>query len=504
MYNFGRFLDEASDETMPYVRMTAMDSGNQYLNQDTPTSFDFLWNLAYADLFPDIDLVIQLSEGGTANRYSGSAKIIKAYVAMTLVDLFGDIPYSEAGKGAEVQNPVRDSGADVYAAALALLNDGITDLESPTGSPDFDLFYDGNASNWIKAANSMKIRYHVSTKLVGGSGTEVQNIVASGNYIQSVGEDFQYNYGSSRTTPDSRHPYYSDGYEAGGPGWYMSNYYMWSMFGDKNNEDPRLRYYFYRQDCDETDEDQFTLDCPTFPYPFHWPSGLPFCTASGDYGDPAGEYGGYWGRDHGNNDGIPPDDLKRTAWGLYPAGGKFDADDCAQVSNFGTDGALGVGIHPVLLSSHMDFLIAEAILTMGVSGDARMHLQSGVEKSISKVMNFKGGADDPAFEPSSDDVDAYVTEVLQRYDAADATGKMNVLMTEYWLALHGNGLDGYNNYRRTGMPSGMQPTREADPGSFARSFWYPANFVNLNSSITSQKAITDQVFWDTNPADFIK
>lgn len=501
MYNFGRFLDEASDETMPYVRMTAMDGGNQYQNQDSPTNFDFLWDLAYADLFPDIDLVIQLSEGGSASKFSGSAKIIKAYIAMTLVDLFGDVPYSEAGKGAEVQNPVRDSGADIYAAALILLDEAISELGSPTGNPAFDLFYDGEASNWIKAANSLKIRYHVTTKLSGGSSAAIESIVSSGNYIQTASEDFQFNYGSSRTTPDSRHPYYSDGYEDGGPSWYMSNYYMWSMFGDKNNEDPRLRYYFYRQDCDETDEDQFTLDCPTQPYPFHWPNGFPFCTASGDFGDPDGAYGGYWGRDHGNDRGIPPDDLKRTAWGLYPAGGKFDNDDCSQVSNMGTDGALGVGIQPVLLSSYVDFLIAESILTMGVSGDAREHFKNGVEKSISKVMGFQGGADGLANEPTAEDVTAYVDEVLARYDNGD---KLSVVMTEYWLALHGNGLDGYNNYRRTGFPADMQPTLEADPGQFARSFWYPANFVNLNSSIDDNKSIVDQVFWDTNPAGFIK
>lgn len=504
MYNFARFLDEVSDETMPYIRMTAMDGGSQYQSQDSPSSFNFLWQLAYSELFPDIDLVISLSSDAGLTRYSGSAKIIKAHVAMTLVDLFGNVPYSQAGQGAENQNPAADSGADVYAAALALLDSAISDLENPTGaSPAFDLFYGGNASNWIKAANSMKIRYHVNTKLVGGSASAIDAIVASGNYIQSQEEDFQFNYGSSRANPDSRHPYYSDGYEAGGPSWYMSNYYMWSMFGDKVNEDPRLRYYFYRQDCDETNEDQFTLSCQVFPYPFNWPNGYPFCTASGDFGDPSGLRGGYWGRDHGDDSGIPPDDLKRTAWGLYPAGGKYDADDCSQVSNGGTDGSLGAGIQPVLLSSFVDFLLAEAALTMGSGGDAGALLESGMRKSISKVMSFKGGGSG-ATVPTAEAVDAYVAEVMSRFNNSTGDARLNVVMTEYWLALHGNGLDAYNMYRRTGMPLAMQPALIADPGRFARSFWYPADFVNQNSSISDQKDISDQIFWDTNPADFIK
>ena len=510
MYNFGRFLDEASDETMPYVRMVAMTGGNQYKNQDGPASFNFLWSLAYSTLFPDIDLVIESATNSGVTTYVGGAKIVKAYVLMTLVDLFGNVPFSEAGKGAEVQNPKADPGADVYAAAEALLNEAISDLANPVGTPGNDLFYGDVCSSascygekWTKLANSLLIRYHVQTKLVGGSSSAIDAIVSSGNYITDASDDFQYNYGSSRSTPDSRHPYYGDGYESGGPGWYMSNFFMWKMFGDKNNEDPRLRYYFYRQDCDETDEDQFTLSCPAEPYPFHWPPGLPFCTASSDYGDPNGEYGGYWGRDHGDDSGIPPDDLKRTAWGLYPAGGKFDADNCSQVSNGGTDGHLGVGIQPVLLSSFMDFLIAEAILTMGSSGDAGAHLESGIRKSFSKVMGFGGGGYAGDFEPTSDDMDAYVMEVLGKYNNADAEGKLNIVMEEYWLALFGNGLDAYNNYRRTGMPQNMQPTLELDPGSYARSFWYPADFVNLNINISTNKEITDQVFWDTNPADFI-
>ena len=506
MYNFGLFCDEVSDETMPYVRMTAMDGGNLYQNQDIPNSFNFLWRLAYSELLPDIDLVISLGTASEATNYTGPAKVMKAYIMMSLVDLFGDVPYSEAGKGAEIQNPTPDSGKDVYAAALALLEEAKTDLASPKGNISFDLVYGGNAAKWLKAANSLIIRYHVTTKLAGGSGQAISSIISSpSNYITSSEDDFQFNYGNSRANPDSRHPYYSDGYENGGPSWYMSNYFMWNLFGDKQNEDPRLRYYFYRQDCDETDEDQFTLSCPTIPYPFHWDAGYPFCTASSEYGDPNDKYHGYWGRDHGDNSGIPPDDLKRTAWGLYPAGGKFDADNCAQVSNGGTDGSLGVGIHPILLASFVDFYLAEAALTMGVSLDARATLESGVRKSISKVMAFKGGATDKSFEPTAEQVDAYVNEVLARYDAAgNDSEKLDVVMREFWIASFGNGLEAYNAYRRTGFPSRMQPTLERDPGSYARSFWYPADFVNLNKNISVNKAITDQVFWDTNPADFIK
>ena len=148
-------------------------------------------------------------------------------------------------------------------------------------------------------------RYYVNTRLVNSDATaQINALITADDMISANGDDFQFQYGSNRSTPDARHPYYADGYEAGGAGWYMSNYSMWLLFGEKFTEDPRLRYYYYRQDCDESDANFFELGCQDLPYPPHFPAGLPWCTASSDFGDPAGAYGGYWGRDHGNNDGI--------------------------------------------------------------------------------------------------------------------------------------------------------------------------------------------------------
>ena len=498
---FVEFVDEASDETMPYVRLTAMDGGNRYDNQDGPSSFDFIWGKAYSELMPDINLVISIAEESGATVHAGMAKTIKAYIMMTLVDLFGDVPYSEAFLGVEKPSPKADSGASVYDAALALLNSATDDLKNPVGSVPGDIYYGGNAGKWAKLANTLKLRYHVNTKLVGGTGAGAKSAIDAG-VITDIADDFQFQYGTNRENPDARHPYYSDGYENGGPSWYLSNYYMWLMLSgsEKQTEDPRLRYYFYRQDCDENGEDFFTLDCQAGPYPSHWPlDAYPYCTASSDlFGDPNMQYGGYWGRDHGNDDGIPPDDLKKTAWGLYPAGGKFDADDCSQVSNNGVDGGRGAGIQPIMLASWVHFMRAEAALTMNTGEDARAQLEMGVRKSISKVMGFKSvSAVDPAFEPTTAQVDAYVAEVLGQFDAA--TDKMNVVMKEYFLALQGNGLEAYNGYRRTCKPAAMQPTREPDPGPFARSFWYPASYVNRNANASQKSSVGQPVFWDTNP-----
>ncbi len=492
-----------ADLTMPYTRMMAMTGGNVYENALTPDngSLNFVWRTAYAGIFPDVDAMIPLAQESGLTTHIGAAKVMKAYTMITLVDLFGAVPYTEAGQGFNNPSPVADSAESVAEAALALLDEAIADLNTPaTAAPTTDLFYGGSADNWRKAAKSIKLKYYVNTRLARSNESAVQALITEGDLIESPAEDFQFNAGLNRENPDARHPYYAEHYETAN-GRYLSNYFMWSMFGEKEVEDPRLRYYFYRQDCDVLDEDQFTLDC-VFPEdpdptarlrPLHYTGPYPFCVASLD---------GYWGRDHGNNDGIPPDGSKRTVFGLYPAGGSFDAGQCAGVKNGGTDGAGGAGIVPIMMSSYVEFLKAEAAMMMG-AGDAAAALEAGVRESISKVQSF-GALNNSGVDMSlvaSDSV--YVAYVMDAFNNADGPGKMDIIMKEYHIASWGNGIEAYNNYRRTGFPSGMQPTRDEISGEFPRSLVYPADYVNLNAN-ASQKTITDQIFWDTNPAGFIE
>jgi hypothetical protein len=225
---------------------------------------------------------------------------------------------------------------------------------------------------------------------------------------------------------------------------------------------------------------------------------------------------GYYGRDHANGNGIPPDGDIRTRYGVYPVGGKFDNESFIQTQNLGIDGALGQGIHPLMPSSFVNFYRAEMAAKSGDDAVAREQLLAGVEASISKVVNFiqrdtrsleEVVAEDletgevilgAAFLPADESVQAYVTEVGEIFDAA--SDKLDVIATEFLLASFGNGLEGYNLIRRTARPSNLQPAILTSAGTFIRSALLPATHVNLNQSAT-QKSVFDQVFWDTNPAN---
>lgn len=491
--NVAGFFTTASNIGMPAVRMTAMTGGNNYENNWGPNSFNGLWNSAYASIFPDINAMIPLAEEKEQFVHAGAAQVIQGYVLMALVDFFGDIPWTEALQGVNVPSPSSDDDATVYDAAIALLDAGIANLaKTSRGLPGNDFFYGGDAAQWTKAANTFKMKAYLNM----GNMSGFNSIISSGSYISSSADDFVFNYGNNRVNPNSRHPWYNEQYEVGN-GRYHSNAFMYELAFRQSVPDPRVRYYYYRQALDQSGLDQFTLDCPAAPRPFHYPNDMPYCLAS--LNAASFDNAGYFGRDHGNNDGIPPDGQERTVWGIYPAGGKFDADNGTHTKNAGTDGALGTGIAPIMMSSFVDFMRAEAALAGGDANTARTLLEDGMRNSIDRVMSFSAdiGTIDAAFTPAAADIDAYVAEILTNYDAGDNNAKMDILQQQNHIALFGNGYEAYNAYRRTAAPRNLQFGREADLREFPRLMLYPADYVNLNASISTNRVITDQVFWDT-------
>ncbi|TXF91550.1 SusD/RagB family nutrient-binding outer membrane lipoprotein [Neolewinella aurantiaca] len=513
--------------TAGLARMNGEIGGFTYQATHGPTEFDGLWNDVYADLFPDIDAFISLAEPIGLDTEVASAKIMKAYSLMLLVDLFNDVPLSEAGLGAspdnQILNPTADSGEEVYNAAIALLDEALALLDggSNFASASFDNFYGGSVTGWATLAKTMKVRAAVTTRLVGGAGGAgtINSALAEGDIIDANSENFEFQYGNNRANPDNRHPFYPNAYEAS-DAQYLSNWYMWLLAESKGFPDPRTRYYFYRQETDiigAYEDDPNAFDCiqTMTPDPDFLPAwyeavseDMPYCL--GSYSQ------GYFGRDHLNGSGIPPDGQLRTVYGLYPGGGKFDDgitnDD---VQNAGVDGAQGAGIAPLWQASFTHFILAEAALTMGTDGDAREFLELGIELSQERVRAFESlvdGSEQVAMAPPVDvfvedtypadsTFTQYVDYVLDEYDAASSDEeRLGIVAREYLIALYGNGIEAYNLYRRTCLPGQIQPAIDPNPGAFIRSALYPSVHVNLNQNISQKDGFTEPVFWDTNDA----
>jgi hypothetical protein len=181
-------------------------------------------------------------------------------------------------------------------------------------------------------------------------------------------------------------------------------------------------------------------------------------------------------------------------------------------------------------------MLAELALAGETTGDAKAlfkdamnasvaHVNSVVDRQPQITITINAGKPDEKKEKvempkiSVTDRDAFVDAVLTKYDAADADGKMEIVMTQKWIANFFNPIDSYTDYRRTGYPVMFDPAKTTDPGnavnptvterspavvplmniaSYPRSLYYPTNSeTELNANMVQKSNLsTPFVFWD--------
>src|SRR5258708_24344597 len=148
----------------PYVHRTAQRGTPR--DQYTVSGTDFYMQAGWTDMY---GLVINnrermIADGTAAGnmQYVGIAKIIKAYAFSQLVDIFGDIPFSEANKlKAPNTAPKFDDDGTIYPQLFTMIDEGIANLSATATNSlkpgNDDAIYKGNIANWIKAANTLKL-----------------------------------------------------------------------------------------------------------------------------------------------------------------------------------------------------------------------------------------------------------------------------------------------------------------------------------------------------------
>jgi hypothetical protein len=645
------FFNTASTFGMQVTRLQN-SGGSVYENFANPQAFDGMWTTGYAAVLTDCDILIKQADASQFTVHAGMARVMQAYTLSVLVDYFGNVPFSQAFKGLDNLNPGVDKMEDLYPAILAILDQAIVNLNTTPNAlaPTItDFYYGGATARWIRLANSIKLKMGLNLKNVNPTlATTKINEALAGGVMTAQNESFVFRYATNNADPDVRHPRFTGNYLTGA-GDYMANYHMWQMFYGYDMTDPRMRFYFYRQrGANSTDPNE--IRCVAQTAPGHYPFATSTAIIPGLPGMPPGISTnplapawartfcfptpiGYWGREHVDPQGIPPDGLARTTWGAYPAGGRFDANVNQAVTSANFPSMRGAGIQPILMRSSVNFMLTEAILTVpGIVipssipvSTAAGQFNLGVTNSLADVRDWSvngtlgtnafGGSPNEAatinaFFPvvgttltnvrvaSTGNVDIAVggllaidgvtlsagdrvllkdqttasrngiyvasagawtratdadtqaellgatvtvsegianvtarfvqittgtinvdtttpaatainwrsplADEIARYTAranaafaAAGPNQMNIVAREYWISLFGSGVESYNLYRRTGLPTGMQPTVNPAPGAFPRTFWYPNSFEARNSAVEQKSDLTGKLFWDT-------
>jgi hypothetical protein len=132
-----------------------------------------------------------------------------------LVDIFNDVPYSEALMGVDNLSPAYDDASTIYSALATTLDGAITVLSGSSDMGDFagsDLIYAGSTSHWTMLANSLKLRMAMRMADVPGSGSQAMAEAAASGVFASNDDHAYIMYQSS--TPNTN-PLWEDLVQSG-------------------------------------------------------------------------------------------------------------------------------------------------------------------------------------------------------------------------------------------------------------------------------------------------
>ncbi len=169
-------------------------------------SYGGTWSSLYLNI-GDLNTLIEQADAIGADHYMGVAKILRAYNLGLAVNMFGDIPYSEAFNP-EVLQPTYDDSKSIYDAMLTDLDEAVTHLaatESAASPSSDDMIFQGNRNAWTLTAYALKARYlnHYS-KL--GSYDPQAVLDAVDNAFKSNADDFEMGFFEESTA--SQNPWH--------------------------------------------------------------------------------------------------------------------------------------------------------------------------------------------------------------------------------------------------------------------------------------------------------
>ena len=78
------------------TRINQLGGERLYRDAYSPNSFSGVWSQAYQQIMEDIRVMNALAAESGLTYYIGMGEVMQAYTLLTLVDYFGDIPYSRS------------------------------------------------------------------------------------------------------------------------------------------------------------------------------------------------------------------------------------------------------------------------------------------------------------------------------------------------------------------------------------------------------------------------
>ncbi len=159
-------------------------------------------------ILPNIDQMLIYAKGSVMeSSYQGVAKFAKAFMFYNLTMEMGDVPYSEASKGADgLYRPNYDSQKDIFKGILEDLKAADQYFASGTNFTGDPTPYNGNPAKWRRAANAFALKVLMTlSKKEGDADLNVKSrfagIVTTNQLIANTNDFFGLIYSSQNKHP---------------------------------------------------------------------------------------------------------------------------------------------------------------------------------------------------------------------------------------------------------------------------------------------------------------
>jgi len=394
----------------------------------------------YVNVIPSLTSIMESAniEGNTV-AYN-VAQIWKVFQLQRTTDIWGPMPYTEAGSGNEAV--VYDSQKDIYYMMFDELTAAVTglkkELESNANLNVFgtgDRIYSGSVSKWVKLANTLRLRMAIRISNVDPDKAKLEGeaAVAAGSMMETNADDALYSV---------------DGLSGEGNGMpRMESFYQDVMSTNmesvlKGYNDPRMEEFW--SPVVETVVNK--------KYPPEYKSNI----------------GGY----HGFASGAEP-----IEYSYFRAFSKYG-------SRF-IDGKQLVTPINVMNASETYFLKAEgAWRGWNMGGTAQSFYEKGIEISIKQwkgasysqtaISTYVNGTSTPIAPEDYPYNDPPMTDIPVKF-STDRTVQYEQIMTQKWIALFPVGFEAWAEFRRTRLPK-----------LYAKKYSVNANIIPSNGQILTR------------------
>ncbi len=434
-------------------------------------TYDPGYNAAYWDrIFPNgiRDVVILLDEWKDNEAFQTEyqmARILRAFLFHRMTDLYGDVPYTEAGLGFIDRNgyPKYDQQETIYKDMLKELQEAAAALEGTSSSiGNADIMYKGNVVKWQKFAYSLMLRLGMRlSKVDEDEAKKWVNEAVNGGLFADNSESAIILHPGAVTANNSGEPF-GKVYVHEDPNAYRMSESFINLL--KDTDDPRLRFL-----ATVVEDPSIKLDNEA------WDFGD--TTATKQIGMPNGYDKTTTGATNIKNHPLFPDTINNYSVANRYTYARIDA--------------------PTFLLTHAEnqLLLAEAAYRGWITGTAEEYYNTGVTAAMKQFEQFG----------ISGISDAAISSYLQANPYQEATA-LEQINTQYYINTFSDEYESFANWRRSGYPV-LTPVNyigNVTNGTIPRRFTYPNSESTVNpthyreavSRLQNGDQMTSRVWWD--------